>query len=360
MENTNSAMKTQTPNRSGPKIVRGLRIACYRKWLSSIPDLRSFVTISLCFCASVAFFESFSLAGTLPRIMAPAKFTSSTEKVTLGALLTLDSSDTKLDTQLHALVLTAAPAPGQTKVVAAPEILRRLESVGVTSRTHSIVVPTEVTITREVQTVTAAEIAQRVIGEFLPALPWKDVQLERIDVAENILLPLGNTEWTFNCHPGTDYAKPFYLNINFSVNGEVAKRAFLRTVLSLRQPVAVALTELKPTQSIGEEDVRWESQRLLSTVHTPVKSNSFFSGRRPRMVIPPGRVLTEDLFIAVPLIKRGDNVRLVFERDNMRITIQAKSLAMGIRGQRIRVMNPESGKVLSAEVMNEGTARVLY
>lgn len=341
-------------------MVRGLRIACCHKLLSSIPDLRSLVMISLCLCASVAFLDSFGLAGTLPRIVAPAKFTASADKVTLGVLLTLDPSDTKLDAQLDALVLTAAPAPGQTKVVAAPEILRRLESAGVTSKTHSIVVPEVVTITREVQTVTAAEISQRVNGEFLSALPWKDVQLERIDVVENILLPLGKTEWTFSCHPGTDYAKPFYLNINFSVNGEVAKRVFLRTVLSLRQPVAVALTELKPTQSIGEEDVRWESQKLLSTVHTPVKSNSFFRGRRPRMVIPPGRVLTEDLFIVVPLVKRGDNVRLVFERDNMRITIQAKSLAMGVRGQRIRVMNPESGKVLSAEVTNEGTARVVY
>jgi len=335
-------------------------MALCHKLLSSILDPRSSVLASLCLCAAVVFLPLSGLAGTLPKLTAPAKLNVSADKVTLGALLALDPADAKLAAQLDAVVVSAAPAPGQTKIVAAAEILRRLESVGVNSKTHSIVAPAEVAIVREAQAVTAAEISQHVIEEFLPGLPWKDVQLERIDVAETILLPKGKTEWIFNCHPGTDYAKPFYLNINFSVNGELAKRAFVRTVLSLREQVAVALTELKPTQSIREEDIRWESQRLLSTLQTPIKSSGFFRGRRPRMAIPPGRVLTENLFITVPLVKRGDSVLLVFENDSMRVTTQAKALAMGFRGQRIQVMNPESGKVLSAEVTDEGTARVVH
>jgi flagella basal body P-ring formation protein FlgA len=174
------------------------------------------------------------------------------------------------------------------------------------------------------------------------------------------LLPKGKTEWIFTCHPGTDYAKPFYLNINFSVNGEVAKRAFVRTALSVYQQVAVTLAELKPSQSIRDEDIRWESQRLPSTLQVPIKSNRFFRGRRPRMAISPGRVLTENLFIEVPLVKRGDSVLLVFESDSLRVTTQAKALAMGFRGQRIQVINPESGKVLAAEVTDQGTARVVH
>ena len=326
---------------------------------SSIFAPRPSVLAYLCFGVSIVFLSLHGFAGTLPRVTAPAKLSLSGDKVTLGVLLALDPADAKLAAELDAVVLTAAPAPGQSKILAGVEILRRLESVGVTTKTYGIVVPTEVAIVREAQTVTPAEISQRVVEEFLPGLPWKEVRLERIDVVETILLPKGKTEWVFNCHPGTDYAKPFYLNINFSVNGEIAKRAFLRTVLSVRAQVAVALTEMKPNQSIGEDDLRWESQRLLSTLQTPIKSSSFFRGRRPRMAIPAGRVLTENLFVAVPLVKRGDSVLLVFESDSMRVTTQAKALAMGFRGQRIQVMNPESGKVLSAEIMDEGTARVV-
>jgi flagella basal body P-ring formation protein FlgA len=299
-------------------------------------------------------------AETPQKVTAPAKLSVAGDKVTLGVLLALDTPEAKLAAQLDAVVLTTAPAPGQTKFVAGAEILRRLESVGVTGKTYSIGVPAEVTIVREAQTLTAADISQHIKDEFLPGLPWKDVRLERVDLTETILLPAGKTEWTFACHPGTDYAKPFYLNINFSVNGEVAKRAFVRTVLSVYQQVAVTATELKPSQSIREEDIRWGSQRLPSTLQIPIKSSGFLHGRRPRMAISPGRVLTENLFIAVPLVKRGDSLLLVFESGGMRVTTQAKALTMGFRGQRIQVMNPDSGKVLSAEVTDEGTARVVH
>jgi len=343
---------------------RGSRVELRRK-LCSMVDPRFIVLAALCLLMvshsnSAASSLSSGLAGLSPRLTAPTKLSVIADKVTLGGMLTIEPADAKLMAQLDAVVLTAAPAPGQTKIVAATEVLRRLESLGVTSKTNSIVVPAEVTILREAQTVTSAEISQRIAEEFLPVLPWKDVQLERVDVTENILLPKGKTEWIFSCRPGTDYAKPFYLNINFSVNGEVAKRAFVRTVLSVREQVAVALSELKPTQSIHEEDIRWEPQRLLSTLQIPIKSSSFFHGRRPRMAIPPGHVLTENLLIAVPLVKRGDSLLLIFESGSMRVTTQAKALAMGFRGQRIQVMNPESGKVLAAEVTDEGTARVVH
>ena len=78
------------------------------------------------------------------------------------------------------------------------------------------------------------------------------------------------------------------------------------------------------------------------------------------MAISPGRVLTENLFIEVPLVRRGDSVLLVFESESMRVTTQAKALAMGFRGQRIQVINSDSGKVLFAEVTDEGKARVVH
>ena len=145
-------------------------------------NLRSLPLASFFFCAAMALLPLLALAGTLPRVTVPAKFSLSGDKVTLGALLALDPADAKLAAELDAVVLTAAPAPGQTKVLPAVEILRRLESVGVTTKTHVIVVPAEVAIVREAQTVTPAEISQRVIDEFLPGLPWKEVRLERIDV----------------------------------------------------------------------------------------------------------------------------------------------------------------------------------
>ena len=119
-------------------------MACYHRLLCSILCLRSLLTISLCLSAVVALLPLSGLAGTLQKLTAPSKMGVTGDKVTLGALLTLDPPEPKLAAQLDAKVLTAAPAPGQTKFVVGAEILWRLESIGVTSKTHSIVVPAEV------------------------------------------------------------------------------------------------------------------------------------------------------------------------------------------------------------------------
>ncbi len=322
--------------------------------------IRFFATLWLCLDVFLAIVSSFAFAAGLPKVSAPAMITIAGEHVTLGALLKMQPADSLLAAKFSTTLLTSTPTPGQTKTVNGSDILRRLEALGVTPARFAIAIPNEVVISRQSQAVTPGDIAAQVSQQFLPTLGWKDAQLEKIDVVEDILLPAGEVEWRFQCSPHTDFARPFYLNINFAVRGEVVKRAFLRTVLSIHETVAVAAVELKTSQPVAENDIRWERQRLLSTQQRPLKDISFLRSRRPRMTILPGRVLTEDLFLSVPLVKRGDNVVLVYESDRVRLKAQAKSLAAGQLGQRIQVMNPDSGKVLLAEVTDVGTARVVF
>lgn len=122
----------------------------------------------------------------------------------------------------------------------------------------------------------------------------------------------------------------------------------------------VAVNELKPSQPVGQSDIRWEKQRLLSTHQRPVKETGFLRTRRPRTTILPGRVLTEDLFLSVPLVRRGETVVLLYETDSVRLKTHVRSLAAGQLGQPIQVMNPDSGKVLLAEVTDVGTAQLVH
>jgi flagella basal body P-ring formation protein FlgA len=296
----------------------------------------------------------------LPGIKAQAQLSVAGDRVTLGTLLTPWELDPELASRLDSNLVTSAPPPGQKKIVAAADILRRLDSIGITNDNYSIDLPPEIEILRRYQTITPVDVAQQVKRQFLSQLRWRDVQLERIEVQENTLLPVGETEWLFHTSPNTDYAKPFYLNINFKVDGEIVKRVFLKTLLSIQETVAVAAEELKASQAVKATDIRWEKVRLPSTLHSPVKGMDFLRSRRPRLDILPGRILTQDLFMTVPLIKRGDVVLLVYENRQMRLTAQGKSLASGGLGQQIRVVNPDSGKVLVAEVLEEGTARVVF
>jgi len=281
-------------------------------------------------------------------------------RVVLAQILHCRELPAELRQRIEKRVVTSSPSPGQSKSICAAEIERQLELAGISSDKYLLALPSEVVIKRKAQEVSAAEITEHVVREYVSRLPWKDVALEKLDVAEGISLPWGKTEWSFNLAANTDLAKPFYLNINIDVEGEIVKRLFLRTILVIRESVPIVINELKPSQFVKPEDIRWEVQRIASSIHVPVPDMRYFEGKKPRLVIGPGKVLTKDLFMPVPMIQRGDSIQLVLENDQMRLSTQAKSLTTGFLGQRIQVMNPDSGKVLSAEVLSPGRARLVF
>ncbi len=294
------------------------------------------------------------------RVIARSSATVIGTQITLGTLLKIRPTNAELCKKLDGIVMAPAPRPGQSKKISAIEIRKRLESIGVNPPRFMISVPDELTVLRQFQTVTTEDIIEKVSREFLPRLPWKDIQVERIDLYDEIVLPVGQAEWRYQCAPQTDFAKSFYLNINFVMDGEVVKRAFLRTALRISEVVPVATNELKPSQMVRASDLLWQKQSLVSTLQHPIGSLEFFATRRPRSRILPGRVLTEDLFVNIPLVKRGESVALLYEGNRIKLTTRGKAIVAGQMGQRIQVLNPDSGKVLIAEVTGIGTARVVY
>jgi flagella basal body P-ring formation protein FlgA len=65
------------------------------------------------------------------------------------------------------------------------------------------------------------------------------------------------------------------------------------------------------------------------------------------------------MFMTVPLIRRGDNVTVVFDDGRIRVSTQAQSLAPGSKGDHIRVINTNSRVELLAEVVDENTVRIV-
>ncbi len=140
----------------------------------------------------MAFLPLSGHAGTLQKLTAPAKFSCEWRQSDIGCVCwrLIRRRQAGRPTRRGSVDHGSSAGTDQDSWQQ-PRFCGGLKSVGVTSKTHSIVVPAEVTIVREAQTVTAADISQRVKDEFLPGLPWKDVRLERIDLTETILASKG-------------------------------------------------------------------------------------------------------------------------------------------------------------------------
>lgn len=70
------------------------------------------------------------------------------------------------------------------------------------------------------------------------------------------------------------------------------------------------------------------------------------------------RILTHRYVEKVPVVHRGDEVRLVVQTGNMRISTLGVALQDGGVGMRIKVRNLDSGKILRGEILDSRTLKV--
>jgi flagella basal body P-ring formation protein FlgA len=310
---------------------------------------------------AVGLWSPLSYSSVLPKISLQSEVSVEGSKIYLRDLLTMESRiPLESSGQIDKSVIALSPAPGKARVFESREVYQRLTELGITGDRYVIQVPDQIRVGRKAQTLSPNDIEERVKREFLSGLPWDDVQLAEIDVTENIVLPTGKVDLTFQYPPKTDLVKPFYLSITFRVNGQTVRRAYIRTVLTISDTLAVANQDIAPGDKIGADDVCWEKHELPSTLRPAVRNVDFFQNRKSRTHINAGQLLTEDLFVAAPLIKRGDSVVLLYKDEKIHISAQAQSLAAGSKGDRIRVVNVVSHKELIAEVVDEKTVRVVF
>jgi flagella basal body P-ring formation protein FlgA len=280
-------------------------------------------------------------------------------KILLSDLLTREGRDILKSRSPETTIVSISPLPGKSRIVDTRTVRAKLMELGVTPDRYLLQMPQQIRVERQAQIIAADQIEDFVRNDFLSQLPWSDARLVEMTIPEGVILPVGEVEMTVQPPARTDFARPFYLSIEFRVDGQTVKRAYYRTVLSVAATVAVAARELTASGEVSSTDIRWERKALKTTLRTLVVEESFFVGRRPRIGIAAGEILTQDMFRVVPLITRGDKVTLVFDDGRIRVSTQGESLSNGSKGDRIRVMNADSRAELFAEVIDAGTVRIV-
>ena len=81
-------------------------------------------------------------------------------------------------------------------------------------------------------------------------------------------------------------------------------------------------------------------------------------GLRTRRRVRPGDLLTQKHTERIPVVLRGGEITMVVETENLRISALGTALQDGGIGDRIRVRNADSGKVVYGEVIDPGVVRI--
>ncbi len=124
-----------------------------------------------------------------------------------------------------------------------------------------------------------------------------------------------------------------------------------RNVAVLRRPLARG--ERLTAADIGME--RRDVSRLRGGY---VGDAARLVGYEARRGLREGEVLTIRMFRAPRLVRRGQRVILLAGRRGFEVKMPGKALADGGRGDRIRVKNTRSRKIVEGEVVRSGLVRV--
>ncbi|MGB5613899.1 MAG: flagellar basal body P-ring formation chaperone FlgA [Sedimenticolaceae bacterium] len=163
--------------------------------------------------------------------------------------------------------------------------------------------------------------------------------------------------------PLESYDSPNGLNggrgvVGVRCNGSKPWKIYVPVYVALMDSVVVSRRPIVRGQALRAEDV------MLSEVDISGIHKAYFTriedtvGLRSRRSISSGDTLHAGLLERARLVKRGGQVEIVADTGGLQVRMTGKALSDGSQGDRIKVKNLNSGRVVSGTVAGAGLIRV--
>lgn len=120
--------------------------------------------------------------------------------------------------------------------------------------------------------------------------------------------------------------------------------------------VVVAAVALPPGRTVASGDVTVE-RRDITAVPDALSDPAAAVGQASRRALRSGDVLRTAWLAAPVLVKRGDAVRIVAQRDGITVTVAGEAQEAGARGAVVRVRNSGNGRIIRARVVDAGVVQ---
>ena len=192
--------------------------------------------------------------------------------------------------------------------------------------------------------------------------PWKPDQLKitRLTFEQELTVPSGNIGFQVAAPKHTDWLGPIPFCVHILVDGREALRVHAPATIEVWSDVVLTVKPLGKYQPIEADDIIVKKMNLARVPANVVVRVGQVLGLRARHNIAANSVLRNDQIESPPVVRRGDVVQMIAESDVLKVAAKGMARESGAVGERIRVMNLQSKKVIYALVLNEQTVRVEF
>lgn len=148
-----------------------------------------------------------------------------------------------------------------------------------------------------------------------------------------------------------------HVSVGVRCTGDHPWTIYHRAYLGVFQDVAVLVTAAKAGTVLTEADVRAE-RRDVAALNGQYLLPETVIGRPLKKALPANTVLLPDFLTTIKAVKRGELVTIRNRSEAFEISMPGVALSDGEVGQRIRVRNEQSGRVIQATVTGSGMVDV--
>jgi flagella basal body P-ring formation protein FlgA len=146
--------------------------------------------------------------------------------------------------------------------------------------------------------------------------------------------------------------------LGVQINGREEARLWIDADVKVFVEVLVTSQPLAHFEPLSPDKVRLERRNLGESPAQPFTSFNDIQGKLAARPIEVNQVLAASLVELPQVIRRGATVSLRYESVGIRVEAPGRAMEPGRVGDRIRVENPDSGKVVEGQILDDRSVRV--
>jgi flagella basal body P-ring formation protein FlgA len=279
--------------------------------------------------------------------------------VVLGEVADIDG-EAEAVAGLKGLELSRSPRAGISLTLSRSRIKaslvgKKLDQGVVLAGAESVQVTTElVKLTRaEINRVAVSYVRGRVEGisqesEIVPRGAEEDIELPAGKISLKVV-PVNMDR----------LAGMLLVPIQVAVDGELYKVIPVTVQVKLHQAVVVALSSLRQGSKITQRDIGLERRDITRADGKYFSELEQVLGKLVKGYIRAGAVIVPSSVEIAALIKRRQNITIIYRKGNVVLTLSGQALADGRLGEIIPVQNSASSKKLQGRVLDKETVEVV-
>ncbi len=260
---------------------------------------------------------------------------------------------------LASIIVCNAPMPGERI------LLRSVKVRNSMLRNHPIPRGTEwrgsgtVSVLRKGQKVTSEQILSyinRYIKKNSDSLAPAKIRFLPQETPAVFALPTGEIHCeVIPSRPGILKSSRF--SLIFRIAGKTVKNISVRGKVEAIAPVAIVKRNMKRGEEITPADVTFTNLDI-SRIADAITDQKTLLGKRLRFSLHAGQPLRATILEEIPIIQKGDPVKIIIRSKTMLLTATGFALTNGVKNQIIRVRNSNSNKILQAQVTGPGEVEI--